>query len=331
MIIFIRMKTTQDRSVDLPLVVTLCLVVVVVPLAFLTSAFDVFGTIKYASLLLLAVVALGIMALQTAASGSLRLPTGWTARLLGAFLTWLALSTFFSPVPLISFFGLRQSLIGLITYLAVAVLLIAAARINWDRKKLRALFYSVSFTATATSLAGIAQYLGATFPLDLKSLFSQAAYSTFGNPTFLGSFLALTVPISLYLSMDGQSAEDKLIGYMSGPFCYLFVGLRAGGDYRRGCFFCRALPAKQYRTLKICSDCCDYYHSGLASLGVGDSRGKQSHPATPVGLVDEFPGLHRPVIFVRRNRRFGTPISRMSSNHCTPNSFSAFAGFHNIF
>ncbi|HEB12541.1 MAG TPA: O-antigen ligase domain-containing protein [Actinobacteria bacterium] len=93
------------------------------------------------------------------------------------------------------------------------------------------------------SLAGIAQYLGATFPLDLKSLFSQAAYSTFGNPTFLGSFLALTVPISLYLSMDGQSAEDKLIGYMSLPIIIagLFVtsssGSALGAIIGAGVFF----------------------------------------------------------------------------------------------
>lgn len=219
------MKTAQNRSVDLPVVVILCLSITVIPLAFLTSAFDVFGTVKYASLLLLAAAALGIMAWQTAANGNLRIPTGWPARLLGTFLLWLTISTLFSPVPMISFFGLRKSLLGLITYLALAVLLIAAARVNWDRRNLRALFLTVSFTATATSLLGIAQYLGATFPLDLKMLFSSAAYSTFGNPTFLGSFLALTLPISLYLSMGGQSAEDKLVGYLSSPI--ILAGLFA--------------------------------------------------------------------------------------------------------
>ncbi len=219
------MKTAQNRSVDLPLIVILYLAIVLVPLVFLTNAFDVFGTVKYASLLLLAIIALGIMAWQTATNGSLRVPTGWTARLLGAFLGWLTLSTFFSPVPLISFFGLRKSLLGLITYLALAILLIAAAGITWDRKKLRSLFFTVSFVATATSLVGIAQYMGATFPLDLKELFSRAAYSTFGNPTFLGSFLALTLPVSLYLSMDGQGPEDKLVGYISSPI--IIAGLFA--------------------------------------------------------------------------------------------------------
>ena len=78
------METAQNRSSDVPLMVTLCLAIVIVPLAFLTSAFDVFGTIKYASLLFLAMVALGIIAWQTAANGNFRVPTGWVAGLLAA-------------------------------------------------------------------------------------------------------------------------------------------------------------------------------------------------------------------------------------------------------
>lgn len=195
------------------------------PLAFLTTAFDVFGTVKYALLLLAALAALGWLAWSMAAGRGIRVPGGWAGLLLAAFLVWLALATSFSPIKLISLFGLRKRLLGLVTYLAAAALLTAAANVTWDKQKLRAFSYSVGGVAVISSLVGVAQFLGSTFPLDLKEQFGRAAYSTFGNPVYFGAFLALILPVLLYLVLDGRSPQDRLVGYVSLPIA--LAGLAA--------------------------------------------------------------------------------------------------------
>jgi len=228
LLIFPTTMNNRNKSEDLPILAVLCAAVIILPLAFLTSAFDVFGTIKYTLLVLLALLSVAAQLWLVLTTGKARLPGGRLGLAGLAFLTWLILSTAFSPVAAISFFGLRKRLLGLTTYIALALLLAAASRVAWNDGKIRSVFYSVCASITVSSAIGGAQFLGAAFPFDLKETFPQAAYSTFGNPNYFGLFLALVLPIPMYLALDGDNFRDRLIGYFVWPTAV--IGLITAGS-----------------------------------------------------------------------------------------------------
>lgn len=220
--------SNQESRQDFPLLYILCVAVATLPAVFLTSAFDVFGAPKYIFLLPLGAIALTAIAQQALTTGRLRRPSGALGIALALFFGWLILSTIFSPVPMISWLGLRKRYLGLATYLTSGALMWAATTIRWDNRKLRTLYLSCAAGVLAAGAVGISQSLGSTFPLDLKALFGPRAYATMGNPAYFGLYLSLMVPPVLRLAWGVFGPAARLIGVAA--LLVLVIGLVAAGS-----------------------------------------------------------------------------------------------------
>jgi putative inorganic carbon (HCO3(-)) transporter len=130
------------------------------------------------------------------------------------FCGYSALSLLFSQYKYASFSGfLRVSSFFLLYLLVVNVIT--------DFKKVLFLVKTVIVSTGLVSLIGLLQVLGISFTAWIPA-FPSRITSTFGNPNFLGSFLAITLPLSAAFHLT--SANRKKLVYLA-IFFMGFVGL----------------------------------------------------------------------------------------------------------
>lgn len=203
--------------------VFVCLISFLLPLIYTPFTFDVFGIpkvtlLRFASLFLILLIGLKLMLTK-----EIKIPTSWFFALILAFFTLLLLSALFSVHIPTSLFGLRKRYFGLFTYLPILVLTFVAWTINWQRQKLEQLFLCLVASGIFTSLVGLAQVAGATFPLNLKSAFGSSAYSTFGNPNFVGIYLDMIFILSLGLAVHFKEPKYRIP--LGGSVLLIFAGI----------------------------------------------------------------------------------------------------------
>lgn len=118
-------------------------------------------------------------------------------KLIFIYLATLVLSTFNSLEISISIWGAPEREEGLLAICAYIVIFILTKRYYKFNKKHLYLFIIAS---TIVSLYGTLQYFGFDpIPKDyLRGSWSGRAYSTMGNPNFLGAYLVLVLPIVIY-------------------------------------------------------------------------------------------------------------------------------------
>lgn len=180
------------------------LLVAALPLLFLSSAHDSFLSLKIFVLRVISASLLIVLLLRFFQGRVLNPLKNPLIIIATVFIVVEILATVFSIDPLTSVIGLRKRYFGLSTYMALYAVFIAIAAGSWSRQSISMLIKVIVISAAAVSLVGIGQVLGITFPKDLTQNFGAAAYSTLGNPNFLGIYLAIALPLSLALFYEND-------------------------------------------------------------------------------------------------------------------------------
>lgn len=123
---------------------------------------------------------------------------------------YLIFSTIFvSLSPAFSFWGTFQRQSGLLLFLGLAYLFLMFVTVRHQKKSLPLFFTGLGFAGTIVSIIGLAQYFNGT---DLAQTLGRI-YSTLGQPNFLGQFLLLSIPATLFVLLRGQL--PRILGYLS--------------------------------------------------------------------------------------------------------------------
>jgi O-antigen ligase len=141
-----------------------------------------------------------------------------------------ALSTFLSCDPLMSLLGhYRAYFYGDLSLLLVAALFYAAASSSEGSSPENLLRVGVGAAALCGAYA-VMQRAGIELAVGVQELEAgQRAFSTLGNPVYLGSCLQLFVPLALCFALDGRGS-DRALGVVSllGLAAGLFLSLSRG-------------------------------------------------------------------------------------------------------
>jgi len=148
---------------------------------------------------------------------------------------YLGISVFFADNHLMALKGRIFREEGYATIVMYILLFLAARASKYTHKKL--LNY-VLYSAIIISCYGIMQYLGwDPIPRDFMRLNYKAAFSTIGNPNFLGSYLVLIIPVAIHNYMS----DEKHLGLISYSLLFLcLLCTRTRGAWLGGiaCIFC---------------------------------------------------------------------------------------------
>jgi putative inorganic carbon (HCO3(-)) transporter len=143
--------------------------------------------------------------------------TDWINRLLFLYLVVLIISTIFSINVSQSIFGNPFRFEGLLTIAIYFILFLIARQQGFISKKN---VYWMLFTGCIVALYGIMQRYGLEFfPRDMIRENWTYAFSTIGNPNFLGTYIVLLLPFAVHSYM----IEKKKIGLLI--YSILFYGL----------------------------------------------------------------------------------------------------------
>ena len=116
----------------------------------------------------------------------------------------VGLSAALSPLPRLGFWGYDPGwdTYGLYSIACYAAIFLAAATHLRTRQQVWRLMVIIAATGTLSSVYGIGQHFGYD-PLRAPGADSTRASLTLGNPVFAGSVLAMTIPITLALIVEG--------------------------------------------------------------------------------------------------------------------------------
>lgn len=168
---------------------------VILPLIYTPWTFEIFAISKVTFVRLVGSILLISFCLEAAVKR--RVAFDYFHILAFAFLLITAASTAMSMHRPTSLLGLRSRYFGLITQISFFGIYLAAAGLSWRKRRIRYFLSANLVAAIIVSLIGIWQYFGASFPIDLHKYFADSAYSTFGNPNFLGEYLVIIVPLAI--------------------------------------------------------------------------------------------------------------------------------------
>ena len=200
-----------DDAADRNRVFSLLLIILALtPVVFYPGFFAVFSLAKL-SVLFVAGAALLILAALGKFDGRAFGAWGVYEWLPAIFISLVAISALSGVTPGNSLIGGYGRFEGFLAYLVYAVLYFSASGTDWSNAQFRWFLRTLAGTASAVSLYALVQAAGLD-PLGwVRPEFEVGrAFSTFGNPIIMASFLALTIPISLYLAVDAEEWERRL-------------------------------------------------------------------------------------------------------------------------
>jgi len=128
------------------------------------------------------------------------------------------ISIFFSVDPMTSVVGSVYRHDGFLAFIAYVFAYLIARNVKQIEKSL---FPIVTMTSVLVAIYGILQFYKLDpVPIDLYALeWVGKAFSTMGNPNFLGSYLVLSIPMPIYLYFN----KGKKLGLIA--YCILFLAL----------------------------------------------------------------------------------------------------------
>lgn len=170
---------------------------VITPLAFTTMLYEQWHLPKIAVLR----IGLGLtVALMVIAGGSQKKTSGLprSSGVLLLFLAWVLLAALFSPDRNASLWGVYGHLEGVWGYVGYALAFFLAVRVYQKDQAIDSLALGVVVAGAVVSAYGLMQFLG----LDVFSwgeipFGTTRIFSTFGNPTYLATFLVAVIPLAL--------------------------------------------------------------------------------------------------------------------------------------
>lgn len=122
----------------------------------------------------------------------------------------LVFSTIFSITPIVSFLGVYERQMGLITQLqAVSLAFIFAGIIN-KKNLLNVAVDTLIVFGTVNGLIGVSQFLGFD-PLGFTSGYATQAFGFLGNPDFFGPVMVITTFLTLGRLLSDEGGENSWI------------------------------------------------------------------------------------------------------------------------
>ena len=168
----------------------------------------------------------------------------------GVFSVFVLVSAFVSEYSKVAFFGFLERYEGTFVLLAYSVILFLAMNVFKGEKSVKILFGFLLSSAAVISVIGVFQYFGRDLfgtefllqlitPPSLKNLDGQMVpkmnpntiYSTLYNPNYVGSYMAMVIPVILVLIVWVKKLGHKLL---LGALLALAVINLIGCDSRAG-------------------------------------------------------------------------------------------------
>jgi len=197
----------------------LSILVLAAPLAFSLKTYENFETIKFCLFLFLLGCALVAFAVKARQEGQvqIRLPKP-VLYLLGIFVLFGVLSTFFSPGIFGNFFGLYTRFTnGFLFYFNFAALIVLLAAML-DRARYEFLLKLVIFDALLIAVYGLLQSAGIGLYSGINAGSVERSPSFLGNPNFSSFFLAAALPLVLAFLVKSESFKGKAYYALAGFF-----------------------------------------------------------------------------------------------------------------
>ena len=191
---------------------------------------EVFEIVKVSVLRIFTCIALGAWAWDTLRRGGRirHTPLDW---LVIAFVVWVAISTATSVHWPTALLGKPSRYEGLLSFVNYAVIYFLVLQLADHSLRVRRLAQSLFWSSMLVAGFGLLQYLGVTFsgwvPVGFEA---NRAFSTYGNPNFLGGFLIFSVAIALGLALLEQRRLWRLL-YWAG---FGLNGLALVATFTRG-------------------------------------------------------------------------------------------------
>jgi putative inorganic carbon (HCO3(-)) transporter len=185
-------------------------------------------------------------------------------------------STITSPNPALSLHGAPDSTAGLVAAFATATVYFASRAVSRGQPVMLVRFArAAGFASLVTSLYALVQLLGwdplvwgrtATFEGDVR------VFGTLGHPNMLGAYLAMTVPLMLWLALGSRSTAER-IGW---GLCVTIAAIVIAATLSRGAWIGLVAGALTWAVLTL--------GPGLRSGGTARARGQGRASPVPAAL-----------------------------------------------
>ena len=201
------------------------------PLAYFPDTYDRFVLPKLLLATLLAVTLLALHLLGWAIRGRIEIRRTPLDGPIIAVLAAASLAAIVSINRNVAVFGMYLRYEGLLTLLLYAGLYWLTVQTITSVAGARALMRALLASACAVSVFGILQWIAASLTVgpalspDFGFLGLARAYATLGNPTLLGAFLVLTLPLALFEYLEGASLAARLLALNATLVIALALGL----------------------------------------------------------------------------------------------------------
>ncbi len=175
---------------------------------------DVFEIVKISIERMLVLVALAAWAWDILRrGGSIRhSPVDW---LILGFLVWVAITTALSVHWPTALLGRPRRYEGLVTFFTYALIYFLVLQFADHAKRIRRLAQTFFWSSVLVAAFGLAQFLGLELdgwrPLGFEA---TRAFSTYGNPDFLGGFLIFAVSVALGLALLEQRSAYRMMYWL---------------------------------------------------------------------------------------------------------------------
>lgn len=189
----------------------LAFTVFLIPLAFSFELYEKFETVKIALLLMLLGWAVMVLAWSIIRTRQLSVACHktalWVAAALGG---WILLSAFHAPTLLNGLLGTNPRFTSSAGFylLILAFFLLLLSSLN--RQKLIFLLHVLLADGLAVAVVGLLQSIGVAYYTGLNTAGLQRGPSLLGNPDFSSMFLAILLPVGLYLFVSAERRRQKL-------------------------------------------------------------------------------------------------------------------------
>jgi putative inorganic carbon (HCO3(-)) transporter len=180
------------------------------PLVFSPLTYISFEPLKLALLRILSVLIAAAIILKYANGEPIYTARSRLALPIVSFSLLLVLSTAFSLNLHTSVWGELYRYEGLVTNLNYFFLFFVGFTFVRSEERIRGLLRIWLLSATLIAVYGLLQHFGVEFfPWDTSSMDVSRSFSTLGNASFLGAYLALTIPLGLALAALTKDAPGK--------------------------------------------------------------------------------------------------------------------------
>lgn len=200
-------RRMPDNVVRCAAIITLLGTCLLIPLILNPWGYNMFPSIRRL-VLYLGMIAMAFFFLAWTIKGAnikpLRKPA---AVLLLLLVTWLTVSTIFSVDPHTSFFGRFLRWEGLATWIAYAVVFLVSLMVFGGKRPLRWLMCAACAVSGLVSIFALFQLAGLHIIDWSNDLDLSRPFSTLGNPSILGGFLVMTLPLSLALVLEKEEVN----------------------------------------------------------------------------------------------------------------------------